>query len=156
MKINTIFNTHMLYQHYSFVYTEREISKNQRNASFVSFHILVRLQHMRRAITCACLYTCLKHQILAKKHTPCLIQKALRCAADHTSKTTITFIFHFLYNTKIYKKIMCIYFLFHWFSGENCIIFLFSLQKKQRTSKELKRNMNDGTIVFLTFLLVLT
>ena len=31
---------------------------------------------------------------------------------------------------------MYVYFLFHWFSGQ--------------TSKELKRNMNDGTSVFLT------
>ena len=43
---------------------------------------------------------------------------------------------------------MCVYFLFHWFSGENCM-FLLSLHKGRQTSKELKRNMNDGTIVFL-------
>ena len=49
---------------------------------------------------------------------------------------------------------MCIYFLFHSFSGENCIIFSFSLQKEQQTSKELKKNMNDGTVVFLTSLLI--
>ena len=35
---------------------------------------------------------------------------------------------------------MCIYFLFHWFSDENCM-FLFSLHKGQQTSKELKQNM---------------
>ena len=28
-------------------------------------------------------------------------------------------------------------------------MFLFSLHKGQQISKELKRNMNDGTIVFL-------
>ena len=39
---------------------------------------------------------------------------------------------------------MCVYFLFHWFSGENCM-FLFSLHKGWQTSKELKRNMNDRT-----------
>ena len=39
-------------------------------------------------------------------------------------------------------KKSCIYFLFHWFSGENCIIFLFSLHKEQQASKELKRNIN--------------
>ena len=50
---------------------------------------------------------------------------------------------------------MCIYFLFPWFIGENCIIFLFSLHKEQQTSKELKRNMNDGTIDFSTSLLVI-
>ena len=49
---------------------------------------------------------------------------------------------------------MCIYFLFHWFRGEHCIIFLFSLHKERQISKELKGNMNDGTIVFLTSLLI--
>ena len=48
---------------------------------------------------------------------------------------------------------MRIYSLFYWFSGENCIIFLFSLHKEQQISKELKRNMNHGTIVLLTSLL---
>ena len=37
---------------------------------------------------------------------------------------------------------MCIYFLFHWFG------------KERQTLKELKGNMNDGTIVFLTSLLI--
>ena len=46
----------------------------------------------------------------------------------------------------------CVYFLFHWLSGENCM-FLFSLHKGRQTSKALKRNINDGTIVFLTSLL---
>ena len=44
-------------------------------------------------------------------------------------------------------KIMCVYFLLHWFSIEN-FMFLLSLHKGRQTSKELKRNMNDGTIVF--------
>ena len=48
---------------------------------------------------------------------------------------------------------MSVYFLFYWFSGENCM-FLFSLHKGRQTSKELKRNMKDGTIVFLTPLLI--
>ena len=43
---------------------------------------------------------------------------------------------------------MCIY-LFYWVSFENCIIFLFSLHKERQTLKELNRNMNDETIVFL-------
>ena len=49
---------------------------------------------------------------------------------------------------------MCIYFLFHWFSGENCVILLLSLQKGRQTLKEFKRNMNDGTIIFVTSLLI--
>ena len=48
---------------------------------------------------------------------------------------------------------MCVYFLFHWFSVENCM-FLLSLHIGRQTSKELKRNMNDGTIVFLMSLLI--
>ena len=48
---------------------------------------------------------------------------------------------------------LCVYFLFHWFSGENCM-FLLSLHKGQQTSKELKRNMNGGTNFFLMSLLI--
>ena len=48
---------------------------------------------------------------------------------------------------------MCVYFLFHWFSGENCM-FLLSLHKERQTSKELKRNMNGVTIVFLMSLFI--
>ena len=86
---------------------------------------------------------------MCKESTLCLIQKASRCAATCTSKTATLFIFHFLYNTKILRE-NHVYFLFHWFSGETCIIFLFFLHKKWQTSKKLKRNMNDGIIVFLT------
>ena len=55
--------------------------------------------------------------------------------------------FTFYKTQRSYKKIMCVYFLLHWFSGEN-FMFLLSLHKGRQTSKELKRNMNDGTIVF--------
>ena len=33
-------------------------------------------------------------------------------------------------------------------------MFLFSLHKGQQASKELKKNMNDGTIIFLMSLLI--
>ena len=63
----------------------------------------------------------------------CLIKKASRCVADHTSKTMF-FIFYFLYNAKILpENHEYFYLLFDWFSGENCIIFTFSLQKGQQT-----------------------
>ena len=53
------------------------------------------------------------------------------------------------YKTQIsYEKFRCVYFLFHWFSIEN-YMFLFSLHKGRQTSKELKRNINDRSIVFL-------
>ena len=38
---------------------------------------------------------------ICKKSMPCFIQKASRCVADRTSKTTMLFIFYFLYNTNI-------------------------------------------------------
>ena len=40
----------------------------------------------------------------AKKSMPCLIKKALRCAADGTSKTAKFFIFLFLSNTKLLRE----------------------------------------------------
>ena len=49
---------------------------------------------------------------------------------------------------------MCIYFLFPWFSCENCV-FLFSSHKEQQTLKEFKRNMIDGKIIFSTSLLII-
>ena len=41
--------------------------------------------------------------------------------------------FIFLWNKRSYEKIICIYFLFHWFSGRNCIKITFSLHKGQQT-----------------------
>ena len=61
--------------------------------------------------------------------------------------------FTFYKTQRSYEKFICVYFLFHWFSGENGI-FLFSLHKGRQTSKELKRNTNDGSIVFLTSLFI--
>ena len=45
--------------------------------------------------------------------------------ADCTSKTTVLFIFTFYNIQRPYKKFMCVYFLFNWFSGKNCM-FLFT------------------------------
>ena len=107
-----------------------------------------RLWQMRHVIACTRFYTRLKIRDVWKKTLSSLIQKASRCAADCTSKIATLFSFTFYITQRSYEKTMCIYFLFHWFSDENCIIFLFSLHKERQTSKELKRNMNDGTIVF--------
>ena len=68
-------------------------------------------------------------------------------------KQTCFLSFTFYKTQRSYKKIMYVYFLFYWFNGENCM-FLFSSHKGQQTSKELKRKMNDGTIVFLASLLI--
>ena len=51
------------------------------------------------------------------------------------------------------EKIMCLYLLFHCFSGENCIYISFT-QRTTDFDRLKKRNMNDGTIVFLTSLLI--
>ena len=96
---------------------------------------MIRLRHMRHAIACAYLYTCLKHYRHAKKSIPTLIQKASRCAADRTSKTTTLFSFTFYKTQRSYKKIMCIYFLFHWFSGEIVLYFYFLYIKNDRLRK---------------------
>ena len=95
------------------------------------------LRHMRRAIARARLYKRLKRQRRAKKSTPCLIKKASRCAADRTSKTTL-FVFHFYITQRSYEKIMCIYLLFDWFSGENCIISTLFLHKGRQTQVKKK------------------
>ena len=87
-----------------------------------------------------------------KKSTPCLIQKASSCAADRTSKTTVFFIFHFLNTQRSYEKIICLFFISlvqRW----KLHVFFF-LPKGRQTSNELERNMNEGTIVYLTSLLI--
>ena len=81
---------------------------------------IIRLRHMRCAIACTCLFACLKYWRQAKKSTPCLIKKASRYVAGRTSKTTTFFAFTFC-KTKILQE-NHVYLLFHWFSGENCII----------------------------------
>ena len=85
-----------------------------------------------------------------KKSTPCLIQKASKCAADCTSKTSVFYLSLSIKHKYLTRKSSV--FIFY-FIGENCM-FLFSLHKERQTSKELKRNMNGGTIVFLTSLLI--
>ena len=87
-----------------------------------------------------------------KKSMHCLIQKASRCAADCMSKTIMLFIFHFLYNTKIFgENHVYLFFisLFQWWKLYYIFIFFTYIKK------ELKRNMNDGTIIFLTSLLII-
>ena len=89
----------------------------------------------------------------AKKSMPCLIKKGSRCVADRTSKTTF-FIFLLLYSTKILQEnhvYLFVIWLVQWWKLY-CIYILFT----QRTIDFhwLKRNINDGTIVFLTSLLV--
>ena len=46
-------------------------------------------------------------------------------------------------------------FIFYFIGSVVKIVFLFSLHKGRQTSKELKKNMNDGTIVDLVSLLII-
>ena len=113
-----------------------------------------RLQHMRCAIARAHLCLCLKRGRPAKKSTPCLIKKASRCVTDHASKTTTFFIFRFLYNAKILQENLVYLFviwLVQWWKLYYVYIFF---SQKTTDFERLKRNMSDGTIVFLTSLLI--
>ena len=90
----------------------------------------------------------------SKKSTPCLIKKGSIYAVDRTSKTTTFFIFHFLFNIKILREnhvYLFVIWLVQWWKLYYIYIFF-----TQRTIDfhRLKRNMNDGTIVFLTSLLI--
>ena len=77
---------------------------------------------MRHTVAHARLCTRQKHWRRAEKSTPFLIKKASRCAADRRLKQQHSLSFTFCKTQRSYEKIMCIYLLFHWFSGENCII----------------------------------
>ena len=46
-------------------------------------------------------------------------------------------------------------FIFYFIGSVVKIVFLFSLHKGRQTSKEFKKNMNDGTIVDLVSLLII-
>ena len=87
---------------------------------------------------------------LCKKNIPCLVQKASRCAADCTSKTSVFYLWLSL-NTKILEKNHVCLFLISLVK----IMFLCSLHKGWQSSKEFKRNINDGTIIFLTSVLTI-
>ena len=107
---------------------------------------------MRRAIACACLCTRLKHLRRAKKNMPCLIKKVSRCAADRTSKTGTFFIFQ--RSCKKLSKIILenhthlfVISLIQWW--KLYYIYIFFTQRATDVNR-WKRNMNDGTIVFLT------
>ena len=49
---------------------------------------------------------------------------------------------------------MYIYLLFDWFGGEIVLHLYFLFNLWMRDFHRLKRNMNDGTIVFMTSLLI--
>ena len=90
-----------------------------------------------------------------KISTTCLITKASRCAADHTSKTTMFFFFQRSYDklSKILQQnhVYLLISLIQWWKLYYIYIFF-----TQRTTdfNRLKRNMNGGTTVFLTTFLI--
>ena len=87
-----------------------------------------------------------------KKSTPCLIKKLQGVRQIARLKQQCLLSFSFYKTQSSYKKIMCLFFNFIGLVVK--IMFLFSLHKGQQASKELKKNMNDGTIIFLTTLLI--
>ena len=62
---------------------------------------------------------------------PCLIQNASRYAADRTSKTSV-FYLSLSIEHKDFTRKSCVYFLFHWFSGENCTFLFFYIKDDRR------------------------
>ena len=73
---------------------------------------------------------------------------------DCTSKTTMFCIFHFLKNTKILREnhvYLFVISLVQWWKWY--CIYIFFIQKRTDLER-LKRNMNDGTVIFLMSLLI--
>ena len=70
------------------------------------------------------LKTCKKKHALFNKKS---VRQITRLKQQHFSS------FFFYKTQKSSQKIMCIYLLFHWFRGENCITFVFSLHKGRQT-----------------------
>ena len=76
---------------------------------------------MRREMARARLCTRLKCQRRATKSTPCLIKKVQGVRQIARLKQQRCLSFTFYVTQRSYEKIMCIYLLFDWFSGGNCI-----------------------------------
>ena len=81
-----------------------------------------RLRHMRRAIARARLCARLKDWRRAKKARLVWLRKLQDVRQIARLKQQRSLSFTFCKTQRSYEKIMCIYLLFHWFSGENCII----------------------------------
>ena len=103
---------------------------------------------MRHVIAPTCLSTCLStclKQRHDKKSMPCLIEKASRCVADSTSKTTMLLSFTFHITERSFEKIMGIVVsLVHW--SKLYYIYIFFTQRMTDFNR-LKRNMNCFTTV---------
>ena len=67
---------------------------------------------------------------------PCLIRKLQGVRQITRLKQQRFLSFTFYKTQRSYKEIICIYLLFHWLSGENCIKFTFSLHKGRQTSTD--------------------
>ena len=76
---------------------------------------------MRRAIACARLCARLKHWRRAKKARLVWLRR-LQDVRQITRLKQRSLSFTFCKTQRSYEKITCIYLIFHWFSGENCII----------------------------------
>ena len=114
-----------------------------------------RLWHMRHAITHTCLSTHLKHAKKSMQKKACLVLfKKLQGVWQIARLKQQRFLsFTFCITTKILRENHVYLFfisLVKWWK----LYYIFILHKEWQISKELKRNMNDGTIVFLTSLLI--
>ena len=81
-----------------------------------------RLWHMRCVIAHACLCTNLRQWRHAKKARLVWLRKLQGVRHITRLKQQRFLSFTFCKTQKSYEEIMCIYLLFYWFSGENCII----------------------------------
>ena len=85
---------------------------------------------------------------------PCLIKKTSRCAADRRSKTTTFLSFTFNKTQRSYKK-SCVFFGYFIGSVVKIVLYLHFLYTKDNRLRQIKkRNMNNGTNLFLTSLLI--
>ena len=100
------------------------------------FFLSCRLRYMRRAVAHACLFARLKRQRYAKKSTPCLIKKGSSHGVRQIARLKRFLSFTFDITQRSYEKMMCIYLLFDWLSGGNCIVFTFSLHKGRQISTD--------------------
>ena len=106
------------------------------------------LRHMRHSIPRPYLCKHPKHQTQAKKKSTLhQIKKASRCVVDHKFKTATFFMFHFLQKTKIIQE-NCVCFFIG--SVVKIALYLHFLYTKDERLQQIKRNMNNGKIIFLT------
>ena len=113
-----------------------------------------RLQHMRHAFTCARLCTHLKHQRHAKKKKACLVWLKKLWGVQQIARLKRFFYLPLSIKYKDLTRKSCVFVISFVQCWKLYYIYIFSTQRTTDFDK-LKRNMNDGTIVFLASLLII-